>query len=148
MGAALETIGYFDERQATIPKAGRLPFYLPQPTPPTAVSLPTRIKMILLEWLSPRSVMIEPYQVHGYRLNAASVTANARDVPAALWFLAAADCEGRPFFLLSCEGRLESAGVTQLCRHRNSRPSCTRTVVAGRANAATIKTNQANALRT
>jgi hypothetical protein len=38
-------------------------------------------------------VMIEPYQVLGYRLSSASVTANARDVPAPLWFLAPADCE-------------------------------------------------------
>lgn len=91
--------------------------------------------------------MIVPYQVHAYRLNSASVTANARDL-LALWFLATADCEGRPFFLLSHEGPLESAWVTQLCWHRNSRPSCTRTAVAGRANAATIKTNQANAFRT
>jgi hypothetical protein len=83
-----------------------------------------------------------------YRLNSAFVTANAWDLPEALWFLATADREGRPFFLLSCEGHLESAGVKQLCWHRNSRPSCTRTVVAGRANAATIKTNQATALRT
>src|SRR5262249_15984179 len=92
-------------------------------------------------------VMIEPYH-QPYRLNSASVTANARNLPVALWFLATADCEGRTFFLLSCVGHLESVGVTQLCWHRNSRPSCTRTVVAGRANAATIKTNQANALRT
>src|SRR5262252_8834015 len=90
--------------------------------------------------------MIKPYH-QPYRLNSASVTANARDLPVELWFLATADCEGRPFFLLSCVGHLESAGVTQLCWHRNSRPSCTRTIVAGRANAATINTNQANALR-
>ena len=79
-------------------------------------------------------------------LKSAMLTAKARDLILAR--SATADRGVRPSFLMCPVGHLDRAGVTQLCWHRKTRPSCTPTVVAGSANAPAIKTNQANTLRT
>jgi len=77
--------------------------------------------------------------------NSASVTAKALDLILAR--SATAERGVKLSFLICREGHLDSAGVTQLCWHRKSRPSGTPTLAAGRANAPAINTNQANTLR-